>query len=490
MGLAWAWILQGSCEQDGETENGPKVGLDTGRRLWLVSTWLHPHPYLFPLFLIMSSALTLHVSSNCMVRSTASPHLCSTTLIQSPPSSSCHANPWQALKGTDPSTLMRMSPNEDIYKYGHIRAHHLAVPLGWLRSPQISGHGDCCGQPIIPPSPAPALTGTDALSNTASGWRPRPRAKQRAIQSEAVSWARITLPLHTLFPGLPAPACSPASFPLKVQISFMHPQQHCKGDEPLTLPLLSFLACVSPASAFLSISTTFFSFLVCLWHTFSSAPGTIFLSTGQNDKLKIFISRKTQDLSFNFCLFGWVFLEKQSFQIGWKILFDLYEKKCLFFPKFFFFLKEVFQNKTVNAKWETKIVHFLQIISPFSPPQKQACCTKSINPPQTVCLGRRNSTSAEILLPSYFFPPYFSLWSSAHSQMPPQSTGQALWEVPARGKVHWTAVAHFAPQRVCSHRTPKKIVFSLKYMNIWYPPSLPPCLNYSLILKHQLACSI
>lgn len=62
-----------------------------------------------------------------------------------------------------------MSPNQDIYKYRHITTHHLAVPLGWLRSPQISGHGDRRGQPIIPRSPAPALTGTDAPSNVAGG---------------------------------------------------------------------------------------------------------------------------------------------------------------------------------------------------------------------------------------------------------------------------------------------------------------------------------
>lgn len=62
---------------------------------------------------------------------------------------------------------MWMSPNEDIYKYEHIRAHHLAVPLGWLRSPQISGHGDGCSQTIIPLAAAPALAGTDALSDAA-----------------------------------------------------------------------------------------------------------------------------------------------------------------------------------------------------------------------------------------------------------------------------------------------------------------------------------
>lgn len=136
-------------------------------------------------------------------------------------------------------------------------------------------------------------------------WQPGPGAKQHAVQSEAVSQACITLTLHTLFPGLAGAARSSlASFPLKVQIS--HTPAALEGWWACLGPPPYFLAWVLSASAFLSISTTFFSSLVRLWHTFSPTPGTIFPSTSQNDELKIFLSRRIQDLSFNFSLFTWL----------------------------------------------------------------------------------------------------------------------------------------------------------------------------------------
>lgn len=49
----------------------------------------------------------------------------------------------------------------------NIRPHHLAVPLGWLQSPQISGHGERWGQPIIPSPPPLALMAMNTLSNAA-----------------------------------------------------------------------------------------------------------------------------------------------------------------------------------------------------------------------------------------------------------------------------------------------------------------------------------
>lgn len=76
-----------------------------------------------------------------------------------------------------PQPPMWTPPNEDIYKYGHISAHHLPVPFELLLSPQISAHGECCSQSItIPPASAPAFTDAALLSNSAEAQQPEPQA--------------------------------------------------------------------------------------------------------------------------------------------------------------------------------------------------------------------------------------------------------------------------------------------------------------------------
>lgn len=281
------------------------------------------------------------------------------------------------------------------------------------------------------------------------------------------------LTLHTLFPELAVAARSSlASFPLKVQIS--PAPAALQGRWAFLAPPPYFVDCVSPALAFLSISTTFFPSVVCLWCTPLQHQAWFFHPLVKMINWKYFFpgGLKTYLLIFP-CLL--CFLEKQSFRIGWKILLDLYEKNLRFLPKFSLFLfKEVFQNKTVTAKSETTIVHLLQIISPFFPHQKRAWCTRKVNPPQTMRLWRQKSIPADIFLPFCFFLffTYFSLQSFAHYQMPSQSPGEALGEVPAHGKVCWTAAAQFAPRIACSHRTPKKIAFFFEVYE-YFISSLP-----------------
>lgn len=135
-------------------QNGLKVVLDVGRRLQLVSAWVCPHPYPFLLTLTvfffcfhLAFLIKLHAKKHCIPM----PVLCSLNSKPTFITVLCPSLTSPERHRSDLLTLMWMSPNEDIHKYGHIRAHHLAVPLGRLHSPQISGHGDRRGQPIIPP---------------------------------------------------------------------------------------------------------------------------------------------------------------------------------------------------------------------------------------------------------------------------------------------------------------------------------------------------
>lgn len=196
------------------------------------------------------------------------------------------------------------------------------------------------------PSPALALTGTDGLSNTASGRWPRARAERRAVwQSEAASRAHIVLPLRTPFPGLAAPARSPASVPWRSPVSFMHPQQHCKGDEPFWPPLFFPPLGINQLQPCYRSQPSFSLFSSAPDTPFSSAPGASFLSAGQNDKLKIFLSRKTQTCHLIFCLFGLVlFLEKQSFISAERFYLTYIKKPRPFLSKLFFFKKRKFSK--------------------------------------------------------------------------------------------------------------------------------------------------
>lgn len=238
------------------------------------------------------------------------------------------------------------------------------------------------------------------------------------------------------------------------------------------VPLLTLVA---PASVFLSVSPHFSFFSPVPKTNTSSAPGTIFLSTAQSDKLKIFLSRKTQTYHL-ICLF---FRKKQSFQNGWRILFDLQAKNACSFQAFFvflFFWKEVFQINNVTAKWETEIVHLLQIISPFLPPQKQVWRTKSINPPHTVLRKTKHHSCWHFsaFLHFLFFPTLFC---------PSSNVTTVAWASSKRDTYAQRSSANCCGTSCswifCSHRTPKVIVFSLKYMNIWYPPFLP----FALIIR-------
>lgn len=166
--------------------------------------------------------MTLCLSSNCMVHSAASPHLCLTPLIQS-------YLPHHALLIPDKpqkAQIVQLSCGCHLMKtsnkYRHIRAHHLAVPFGWLCSPQISGHGDGCSQPIIPLAPAPALAGTDALSDASGCWH---HSRAGPFQAEQRAEPRSAAPPCSPFPGLAVLTSlfSPAGTALIQQ------QQPCKG---------------------------------------------------------------------------------------------------------------------------------------------------------------------------------------------------------------------------------------------------------------------
>lgn len=199
---------------------GLKVVLDIGAHLFHLASlsclFFPPFSYCFFCF-DLTSLLKLH-STQCRIPAPV-PH----SLNSKPPPSSCHADPKQVPKGTDHSTLVWMSPNEDIHKYGHIRAHHLAVPLGWRRSPQISGHGDGCSQPIIPAAPAPALAGTAAPSD-AAGCQEHDRAGPFQAEQRAEPF-----PAHRSQVGSTPQPLFPAGTAL-----IQHPG---KGDKPP--PLLS-----------------------------------------------------------------------------------------------------------------------------------------------------------------------------------------------------------------------------------------------------------
>lgn len=114
----------------------------------------------------------------------------------------------------------------------------------------------------------------------------------------------------------------------------------------------------------------------------------------------------------------------------------------LFKHFFFYFWKEVFQIKNVTAKWETKIVHLLQIISPFFLPQNRAWRTKSVNSPQTVLSKTKQCShwhSSSFLLPfslfSLHFFPSLPCFCAHHYTL---LLGRALREVPAHEEVHET----------------------------------------------------
>lgn len=214
-------------------QNGPKVALDVGRRLQLVSTWIYPILILFSSLLLcffrfhLAFLVKLHAKKHCILmpvlRSLNSKPTFIPTLCPSLTSPERHR--------PDPLTLVWMSPNEDIYKYGHIRADHLAMPLGWLPSPQISGHGDRLGQPIIPPSPAPALTDTDALSNTTSG-RGHGLSSVPFIKAKQSAKPASCCPSTCRSQGWQHQHARQSLFPKGLHLAHV-PQQRCKGNEPV-----------------------------------------------------------------------------------------------------------------------------------------------------------------------------------------------------------------------------------------------------------------
>lgn len=189
-------------------------------------------------------------------------------------------------------------------------------------------------------------------------WLPRAQQREnRALPSRAGSRA---LPAH----HSQGWQRSPAPFPPQGQLSFSTPAA-LPGWQ--ASPSFSLCVCIAPVSAFLSNSTTFFFFLICLWHTFPSALGTIFLSAGQNDKLKIFLYRKTQALSFNFCLLVCFILENTLFRLA-EIFYLTYmekRKKAFSLQISFFFYYGNFpkQNSLQNQKlkwfiFSNKFLHF------------------------------------------------------------------------------------------------------------------------------------
>lgn len=246
-----------------------------------------------------------------------------------------------------------------------------------LHSPPLSRHGEGEGhhQPI-PPSPAPAFAGiTEGIR---ACWGQGQAACFFPLRSSSCLHAPEALQGRWA-PPTPSPHLHSTSFSLSINSAAFFP--------------------------FAPLPDT---------HT-ASAPGTIFLSTGQSDKLKIFLPRRTQAYHL-ICL---LFRKNNLFRLAEGFYLTYVKKKCLFFSStffFFYFWKEVFQIKNVTAKWETKIVHLLQIISPFFLPQNRAWRTKSVNSPQTVLSKTKQRShwhSSSFLLPfslfSLQFFPYVSV---------------------------------------------------------------------------------
>lgn len=230
-------------------------------------------------------------------------------------------------------------------------------------------------------------------------WLPRAR-QSRAIPSGTASRA---------FPCTPFPGWqhSPAPFPCR-DSSHSAPRRGRQASPP------SLCVCIAPVSAFLSISTTFFLFLICLWHTFPSALGTIFLSAGQNDKLKIFLNRKTQALSFNFCLLVCFILENTPFRLAKTFYLTHMEKikkaislqiSLLFhyrnFPK---------QNSLQNQKWKWFI--FSNKFLPFSLPKTKLA--QRVQALSKLCLEGKIA----LLLTFFCLLLFFPIFPSNHLPVP------------------------------------------------------------------------
>lgn len=230
-------------------------------------------------------------------------------------------------------------------------------------------------------------------------WLPRAR-QSRAIPSGTASRA---------FPCTPFPGWqhSPAPFPCR-DSSHSAPRWGRQASPP------SLCVCIAPVSAFLSISTTFFLFLICLWHTFPSALGTIFLSAGQNDKLKIFLNRKTQALSFNFCLLVCFILENTPFRLAKTFYLTHMEKikkaislqiSLLFhyrnFPK---------QNSLQNQKWKWFI--FSNKFLPFSLPKTKLA--QRVQALSKLCLEGKIA----LLLTFFCLLLFFPIFPSNHLPVP------------------------------------------------------------------------
>lgn len=171
-----------------------------------------------------------------------------------------------------------------------------------LHSPLISrrGEGEGHHQPI-PPSPALALTGIAEGICACGGWGQaacfcplRSSSCLRTPEAQQGRWA----------PPAPSPRLDSTSFSLSIN------------------------------------SAAFFPFAPLPDTHSTSAPGTIFLSTGQSDKLKIFLSRRTQAYHLICLLF-----RKTIFSDWLKDFYLTYMKKMPFLFKHFFFERKFSKSK-------------------------------------------------------------------------------------------------------------------------------------------------
>lgn len=113
------------------------------------------------------------------------------------------------------------------------------------------------------------------------------------------------------------------------------------------VPLLTLVA---PALVFLSVSPHFSFFSPVPKTNTSSAPGTIFLSTAQSDKLKIFLSRKTQTYHL-ICLFfrkNNLFRMAEGFYLTYKQKMPVPFKHSLCF----YFFERKFSKSTMSLQNE------------------------------------------------------------------------------------------------------------------------------------------